>query len=195
RNCWQGWPLAPESWQLNHDIFVKSRHRRLGAVIKRSPSSHKSPLNEDPSGSWISQAASSPHPFIVFAAERKVSAVKVVRTLKLWFREGASDKVYEVALVDTEAQTPEARFLVNIRYGRRGQVLRDGTKTPVPVSRAAAEKIFDSVIVSKVNDGYRRMDGAEPHAPSPGPAAAAWTGGLDRPPPLQPRRYLRPLYA
>jgi hypothetical protein len=89
--------------------------------------------------------------------------VKIVRTLRLWFREGSSDKVYEVDLVDTEAQDANARFLVNFRYGRRGRVPRDGTKTPSPVSRALAEKLFDSVVVSKVNDGYRRMDGAEPH--------------------------------
>jgi hypothetical protein len=85
-----------------------------------------------------------------------------------------------VDLVDTETQVPDARFLVNIRYGRRGQVLQEGTKTPVPVARAAAEKIFDSVIVSKVNEGYRRADGAEPHAPSPGPAAAGLPGGRER---------------
>jgi hypothetical protein len=106
--------------------------------------------------------------------------VKVVRTLKLWFREGASDQVYEVDLVDTEAQAAGARFLVNIRYGRRGQVPRDGTKTPVPVSRAEAERIFDSVAVSKVNEGYRRADGAAPHAPSQEPAAAESPAGRER---------------
>jgi cellulose synthase operon protein C len=106
--------------------------------------------------------------------------VKAVRTVKLWFREGAADQVYEVDLVDTEAQAPDARFLVNIRYGRRGQVLREGTKTPVPIARATAEKIFDSVIVSKVNDGYRRSDGAEPHAPAPNPGAAELPGGRER---------------
>jgi cellulose synthase operon protein C len=106
--------------------------------------------------------------------------VKVVRTLRLWFREGASDQVYEVDLVDTETQAPDARFLVNTRYGRRGQVLREGTRTQEPISRAAAEKIFDSVIVSKVNEGYRRTDGAEPHAPSPGPAADGLPGGRER---------------
>jgi hypothetical protein len=109
-----------------------------------------------------------------------VIAVKVVRTLRLWFREGASDTVYEVDLVDTEAQAPDARFLVNIRYGHRGQVLREGTKTQEPVSRATAEKIFDSVIVSKVNEGYRRTDGAEPHAPSPSPVADGLPGGRER---------------
>src|SRR5262249_5394724 len=126
-----------------------------------------------PSGCWKRSLTA-------FAAKPKVSAVKVVRTLKLWFREGASDKVYEIDLVDTEAQAPGARFLVNVRYGRRGQVLQDSTKTPVPVSRAEAERIFDSVAVPKINEGYRRMDGAEPHAPTPGPAAADLPGGRER---------------
>ncbi|MEJ2229049.1 MAG: hypothetical protein P8Y67_12630 [Alphaproteobacteria bacterium] len=92
--------------------------------------------------------------------------MKIVRTLKLWFREGTSDKVYEVDLVDTEAADPEARFLVNFRYGRRGKTLRDGTKTPAPLSRASAEKVFDSIVVAKMNDGYLRSDGEEAYAPA-----------------------------
>jgi hypothetical protein len=153
--------------------FVKSAPLRGGTVIEPSTSSHKSPLDADPSGYWNRSLNA-------FAAKTRVAAVKAVRTLKLWFRQGPADQVYEVDLVDTEAQAPDARFLVNIRYGRRGQVLREGTRTPVPVSRAEAEKIFDSVIVSKVNEGYRRMDGAEPHAPSPDPAAAELPGGRER---------------
>ncbi len=105
--------------------------------------------------------------------------MKIVRTSKLWFREGTSDKVYEVDLVDTETAGTEGHFLVNIRYGRRGQTLREGTKTPRPVELAAAEKIFDSVVVAKVNEGYRCQDGTEPvfaqttngAAPSAEPAA------------------------
>ena len=87
--------------------------------------------------------------------------MKIVRSARLWFKEGTSDKVYEVDLVDAEAADASARFLVNFRFGRRGQTLQEGTKTPAPVSREAADKIFDSVIVSKVNDGYRRMDGGD----------------------------------
>jgi hypothetical protein len=92
--------------------------------------------------------------------------MKILRTTKLWFREGASDKVYEVDLVDSENGSGADRFLVNFRYGRRGGALREGTKTPGPVARAAAEKLFDSVVVAKVNEGYRRLDGAEPTAPA-----------------------------
>lgn len=106
--------------------------------------------------------------------------MKIVRTLKLWFREGASDKIYEVDLVDTEAQDAAARFLVNFRYGRRGYTPREGTKTTAPVSRATAEKLFDSVVVSKVNDGYRRMDGAEPHEPPAETAATPAPAGREQ---------------
>ena len=93
--------------------------------------------------------------------------VKTVRTLKLWFREGSSDKVYIVDLIDTENVGREARFLVNFRYGRRGHTLREGTKTPAAVSQGEAEKIFDSIVISKVNAGYSRADSAEAHMPSP----------------------------
>ena len=58
-------------------------------------------------------------------------------------------------------RTPPPGYLVNFRFGRRGQTLQEGTKTPAPVSREAADKIFDSVVVSKLNDGYRRMDGGD----------------------------------
>ena len=102
--------------------------------------------------------------------------MKIVRTARLWFKQGTSDKVYEADLVDTESPDASQRFLVNFRFGRRGQILQDGTKTPAPVARAAAEKLFDSVIVAKVNDGYRRMDGGEP-APEAAPATAAKSAG------------------
>jgi len=92
-------------------------------------------------------------------------------------KEGSSDKIYEVDLVDLERTDSDARFLVNFRYGRRGAALRDGTKTPSPVTQANAEKLFDSVVVSKVNGGYRRVDGdALPLSP---PDTAATFEGRD----------------
>lgn len=85
--------------------------------------------------------------------------MQVVRSVRLWMKEGNSDKIYEVDLVDLERAGGDARYLVNFRYGRRGKSLRDGTKTPSPVIRSDAEKLFDSVVVSKINGGYRRIDG------------------------------------
>ncbi|WP_050421675.1 hypothetical protein [Bradyrhizobium tropiciagri] len=88
--------------------------------------------------------------------------MQVVRSVRLWMKEGRSDKLYEVDLVDLERADNDARYLVNFKYGRRGTSLRDGTKTPSPVTHANAEKLFDSVVVSKINDGYRRIDGDAP---------------------------------
>lgn len=105
--------------------------------------------------------------------------MKIVRSARLWFKEGTSDKVYEVELVDAELGDASARFLVNFRFGRRGQTLQEGTKTPAPVSREAADKIFDSVAVSKVNDGYRRMDGGDSGV-LPSPTAAPSREGRER---------------
>src|SRR6266436_5332111 len=101
--------------------------------------------------------------------------MKIVRTVRLWMKEGTSDKVYEVDLVDLESDAV-ARFLVNFRYGRRGASLREGAKTPAPVARDAGEQIFESVVVSKINEGYRRMDA--PAGPSAGadPATVAYSG-------------------
>ncbi|MBM7851019.1 hypothetical protein JOD31_001244 [Methylopila capsulata] len=84
--------------------------------------------------------------------------MRIVRSARLWFKEGTSDKLYEVDLVENDALGADDRFLVNFRYGRRGATLREGSKTSSPIARDAADKVFDSVVVSKVNDGYRRMD-------------------------------------
>ncbi len=86
--------------------------------------------------------------------------MKVVRSARLGLQEGSSDKVYDVDLIENDALPGEQRFVVNFRYGRRGRALREGTKTATPVVRKAAERIFDSVVVSKINEGYRRLDGA-----------------------------------
>ncbi|GJD59795.1 hypothetical protein [Methylobacterium dankookense] len=97
--------------------------------------------------------------------------MKVVRSARLHLREGSSDKVYEVDLVENDAVAASERFLVNVRYGRRGAALREGSKTPRPVAGDAATKVFDSVVVSKLNGGYRHAD-----RPEPGGAARAAEG-------------------
>jgi hypothetical protein len=77
-----------------------------------------------------------------------------IRNARLFFHEGKSDKVYEVDLCDLGSRSGKARYLVNFRYGRRGGSLREGTKTKAPVSLEEANKLFDSVVVSKTNKGY-----------------------------------------
>src|SRR5262245_4568089 len=97
--------------------------------------------------------------------------MQVIRSVRLWMKEGSSDKLYEVDLIDLERADVDARYLVNFRYGRRGTSLRDGTKTTSPVIRATADKLFDSVVVSKINGGYRRVDGDAPPLTVPEPGA------------------------
>ena len=87
--------------------------------------------------------------------------MKLIKRRKLAFQEGNSDKVYEVDL----CEAGEGEFIVNLRYGRRGTTLRDGTKTAFPVEEEVAEKMFDKLVNAKLNKGYRDV-GDEAGAPA-----------------------------
>lgn len=80
--------------------------------------------------------------------------MKEVECIKLYFREGSSDKVYEVDLVEV---APD-RCVVNFRYGRRGAVLREGSKTEQPVSYESAKEAYDKLVASKVKKGYSALE-------------------------------------
>lgn len=80
--------------------------------------------------------------------------MKLIRKARLYFKEGKSDKVYEVDL----CRLSKGRWVVNFRYGRHGSLLREGTKTLTPVERQKAEDIYNSVVISKKNKGYKDMD-------------------------------------
>jgi len=92
--------------------------------------------------------------------------MKLIDRARLGFREGNSDKVYEVDLLEVASD----QHVVNFRYGRRGTALRDGTKTPVPVSLDRARAIFSALIAEKTKGGYRPLT-AEAEAQVP-PARA-----------------------
>src|SRR5436309_2700879 len=64
-----------------------------------------------------------------------------VRRARLEFRQGNSDEVYEIDL-----EPSGSLFVVNFRYGRRGGVLRRGTRTPSPVTRTEADTLFDDLV-------------------------------------------------
>ncbi|MEJ2610543.1 MAG: hypothetical protein P8179_10750, partial [Candidatus Thiodiazotropha sp.] len=86
------------------------------------------------------------------------------------------DKVYEVDLCDLGASQGDARYVVNYRYGRRGASLREGSKTSRPVTLEKAHKLFDSVVVSKTNNGYQVAEADKPdNAHSPTPSLAQTT--------------------
>lgn len=80
--------------------------------------------------------------------------MKLIEQIALWNREGNADKVYEIDLCEVG---PE-RYVVNFRYGRRGTVLRDGTKTGMPVTLEEARKIFGQLVTEKKKGGYQEMD-------------------------------------
>ncbi len=89
--------------------------------------------------------------------------MKLVRQIVLHFREGTSDKVYEVDLCELGVD----RFVVNFRFGRRGAKLQDGSKTPLPVDRKTADKVYDALVREKTAKGYRPADAG----PAPEPVA------------------------
>ena len=89
--------------------------------------------------------------------------MKSIRKTILQFRQGNSDKVYEVELCEVS----DARFVVNFRYGRRGSTLREGTKTTVAVSLDQANEIFDTLVESKTKKGYSEAESFSPSMSSP----------------------------
>jgi len=100
--------------------------------------------------------------------------VRVIDQARLAFREGSSDKVYEVDLVEVAS----GQYVVNFRYGRRGAALRDGTKTPAPVPLGKARAVFDKLVAEKTAGGYQPIAAAgAAGAARPTARAAAGRGG------------------
>jgi predicted DNA-binding WGR domain protein len=92
--------------------------------------------------------------------------MKLIRRVSLGLREGSSDKVYVVDLCEVS----KGKFVVNFQFGRRGQALKDGTKTDTPVAESIARSIFAKLVDEKTRKGYRETAAA---AAAAGPAAAA----------------------
>jgi bifunctional non-homologous end joining protein LigD len=70
--------------------------------------------------------------------------------ITLYYREGASDKVYQCAI----EPSGDGRFRVTFAYGRRGSTLNAGTKTNSPVSYNEAKRIYDQIVNEKMSKGY-----------------------------------------
>jgi len=76
----------------------------------------------------------------------------------LYYREGSSDKVYQVAI-----EPKKDKFVVNFAFGRRGSTLSTGTKTAVPVDHAQATKIFTKLVNEKKAKGYTEGENGTPY--------------------------------
>lgn len=79
--------------------------------------------------------------------------------VSLAYREGGSDKVYEVSV-----EPSGAGFVVNFAYGRRGSALKTGTKTLAPVTIEAAVKCYEGIVREKVGKGYSPGETGTPFA-------------------------------
>ena len=71
-------------------------------------------------------------------------------------------------------------FRSNFRYGRRGTVLKDGSRTVLPVGLAEARSLYQKEVASKLEKGYEVLTGV---VPGGGAAARVETPAPATPPP------------
>jgi bifunctional non-homologous end joining protein LigD len=76
----------------------------------------------------------------------------------LYYREGSSDKVYQVSL-----EPKGELFIVHFAYGRRGATLNTGTKTSSPVDYTTAKNTFDKLVREKTAKGYTPGEDGTPY--------------------------------
>jgi len=72
-----------------------------------------------------------------------------MQSTTLYYREGASDKVYRVSLEERDGG-----YVVNFAYGRRGSILSTGTKTSSSIPMDVAQTIYDKLVKEKMAKGY-----------------------------------------
>jgi len=80
------------------------------------------------------------------------------KNIVLYFKEGASDKVYQA-----ELEADGVGWLVNFAYGRRGSTMTTGTKTLVPIVYEKALAIFEKIVQEKKAKGYTEGEGGTPY--------------------------------
>ena len=78
--------------------------------------------------------------------------------ITLYYREGASDKIYQAAI-----KAEDGGYVVNFAYGRRGATLSTGTKTTSPVLIDEARKIYNKLVREKAAKGYTPGEGGTPY--------------------------------
>jgi len=91
-----------------------------------------------------------------------LKTMKPLRSIRLFFQEGTSDKVYEATILEDEG-----KFTVRVAWGRRGAKLNEGAKA-VRVSMDAATRTFDALVREKRSKGYQEItDVVQPAAVAP----------------------------
>lgn len=83
--------------------------------------------------------------------------METIKKIRLFFKEGTSDKVYEIELIKEEES-----YLVNFQFGKRDTHLQSGTKTPSSVDLEQAEKIYNKLITEKKSKGYTEDESGDP---------------------------------
>jgi hypothetical protein len=86
--------------------------------------------------------------------------MRFIKQTKLFFREGNSDKTYEIDL----CEVGPGQYVVNFRYGKRGSALKEGSKTVSPVDLPSATAIYDALEKEKRSKGYAAEQDAGPVA-------------------------------
>ena len=88
--------------------------------------------------------------------------MRPIKSVRLFFQEGTSDKIYNVTLLEDAGA-----YSVHVAWGRRGSTPQEGHKA-VRVTRAKAERTFDRVVAEKRNKGYEEVgSGATTTSPAP----------------------------
>lgn len=95
-----------------------------------------------------------------------------VREIALWYKEGSSDKVYQMQITGTE----EEGYTVAIQFGKRGQALQSQIKNKVPVDLDTATALFEEQENKKMAKGYTPIEGGVAYQGTP--KAAKYTGLL-----------------
>jgi bifunctional non-homologous end joining protein LigD len=97
-----------------------------------------------------------------------------IRSVRLFFQEGSSDKVYNADLLEDGG-----KFTVHVEWGRRGSSLSSGNKA-VKVSREVADRTFDKLVREKRGKGYEELTAqVKPSAVAPpeGKGSGSKVGG------------------
>lgn len=79
------------------------------------------------------------------------------RSITLYYKDGKSDKVYQVFI-----EPSGDKWVVNYANGRRGATMAGGTKTAAPVDLEEANSIYDGVVKEKMRKGYQQGEDGAP---------------------------------